>query len=74
MFFHQSKRELFTANLTSRSVGISHSYWEGAGLNYSRQGQDFSLLHSVQTGSGAHTPFYPVGIGVSYPGCKAVGA
>jgi hypothetical protein len=30
------------------------------------QGQDFSLLHSVQTGLGAHIVSYPVGAG-----CKA---
>jgi hypothetical protein len=40
----------------------------------SRQGQDFSLLHSVQTGSGAHTASYLMGTGVSFPGCKAARA
>jgi hypothetical protein len=29
----------------------------------SRQGQDFSLLHSVHTGYGAHPAFYPMGTG-----------
>jgi hypothetical protein len=29
----------------------------------SRQGQDISFLHSVQTGSGAHPASYPVGTG-----------
>jgi hypothetical protein len=29
----------------------------------SRQGQDFSLLHNVQTGSGAHPASYPMGTG-----------
>jgi hypothetical protein len=35
--------------------------------------QDFSVLHSVQTGSGAHLASYPTGIGSSFPGCKAAG-
>jgi hypothetical protein len=33
----------------------------------------FSLLHSVQTGSGAHSAFYPMGAGGSYHGGKAAG-
>jgi hypothetical protein len=40
----------------------------------SRQGQDFSSLHSVQTGSGARPASYPTGIGGSFPGGKAAGA
>jgi hypothetical protein len=40
----------------------------------SRQGQDFSLLHSVQTGSGAHTASCTMGTGGSFPGGKAAGA
>jgi hypothetical protein len=33
-----------------------------------------SLLHVVQTGSGAHPAFYPMGIGGSFSGDKAAGA
>jgi hypothetical protein len=33
-----------------------------------------SLLHVVQTGSGAHVASYPMGIGGSFPGGKAAGA
>jgi hypothetical protein len=33
--------------------------------------QDFSLLPSVQTGSGAHPASYPMGTGGSFPGGKA---
>jgi hypothetical protein len=36
--------------------------------------QDFSHLHSVQTGSGAHPTSCPVGIGRYSPGGKAAGA
>jgi hypothetical protein len=39
----------------------------------SRQRQDFSVLHSVQTGSRAHPAFYPMGIVDSFPGDKAAG-
>jgi hypothetical protein len=35
--------------------------------------QDFSLLHSVQTGSGAHSTSYSVGNGGSFPGAKRQG-
>jgi hypothetical protein len=37
----------------------------------SRQGQDFSLLHTVQTGSGALPASSIMGIGISFPGGKA---
>jgi hypothetical protein len=36
--------------------------------------QDFPLLHSVQTGSGAHLASYPMGTRGSFPGGKAAGA
>jgi hypothetical protein len=35
------------------------------------QGQDFSLLLNVQTGSGAHPTTYPMGNRGSFPGGKA---
>jgi hypothetical protein len=38
------------------------------------QSQLFSLLHIVQTGSGAHPASYPMDIGGSFPGGKAAGA
>jgi hypothetical protein len=47
----------------------------GQGSN-SWQGQDFSLLQSVQTDSGAHAASYSMGmgvlsLGVNQPGCEA---
>jgi hypothetical protein len=36
----------------------------------SREGQDVSLLHNVQTGSGAHPASYPVSTGGSFSGGK----
>jgi hypothetical protein len=40
----------------------------------SQQGQNCSLLHSVQTDSGAHPASYTIGIGGSFPAGKAAGA
>jgi hypothetical protein len=37
-------------------------------------GQDFSLLHGVQTGCGAHPASDPMGTGGDFPGGKAAGA
>jgi hypothetical protein len=37
-------------------------------------GQELSLLHVVQTGSGAHRAFCSMGIGGSFPGGKEAGA
>jgi hypothetical protein len=36
----------------------------------SRYGQEFPLLHVVQTGSGAHQASYPMGTGALSPGVK----
>jgi hypothetical protein len=35
------------------------------------RGKRFSLLHSVQTGSGAHPASYPMGTAGDFPGGKA---
>jgi hypothetical protein len=40
----------------------------------SRKGLDFSLLHVVHNGSGAHSASYPVGTVGYLPECKAAGA
>jgi hypothetical protein len=40
----------------------------------SRQSQEFSLLHVVWTGSGAHPASYPLSTGSSFPGGRADGA
>jgi hypothetical protein len=64
-------------NKTRKStVGIATGY----GLDdtrvgvESRQDQEFSLLYSVQTGSGAHPASCPLGTGGFLPGSKAAGA
>jgi hypothetical protein len=51
------------------AVGIATCY----GLDYrelefeSRKGLEFSVLHIVQTGSGAHPASYPMGTECSFP-------
>jgi len=35
--------------------------------------RNFSLLHRVYDGSGAHSASYPMVTGVSFPGVKAAG-
>jgi hypothetical protein len=46
----------------------------GIGVRFPAGTRDFSLFHSVQTGSGADTASYPVGTEGSFPGSKAAGA
>jgi hypothetical protein len=39
----------------------------------SQQGQEFSLLHVIQTSSEAHPVSFPTGTGDSFPGSKVAG-
>jgi hypothetical protein len=49
--------------------------WTTEGSEFeSRWGQDFSLLHVIQIGFGAHSTSYSVGTGGSFLGAKAAGA
>jgi hypothetical protein len=55
------------------SVGMVTGYGlDSRGLILSR-GKDFSLLHNIQTGSGAHKVSYPMSTGGSLPRGKAAG-
>jgi hypothetical protein len=57
-------------------VGIATVYGQedrGVGVRVS-VGSEFSLLHIVQTGSGAHPTSYLMGTGGSFPGGRAAGA
>jgi hypothetical protein len=48
--------------------------WATEGLDFeSRYCQKFSLLHILQTGSGAQQASYPMGTGGSFHGGKAAG-
>jgi hypothetical protein len=53
----------------------TRSDWMTEGLEFeSRWGKEFSVLHVVQTGSGAHQPSYSRGTLGSLLGDKAAGA
>jgi hypothetical protein len=57
-------------------VGIATGYGlddQGVGVRVP-VGQEFSILHVVQTGFGVHPTSYPMGTGGSFPGGKAAGA
>jgi hypothetical protein len=56
------------------SVGIATRYGLDCRGSIPRQGQDFSLFHGVETGSGAHPASYPMGTGDLFPGGKAAEA
>jgi hypothetical protein len=45
--------------------------WKTEGLDFKfQQGQEFSLLNILQTSSGAHPAFYPMGTRVFSPKSK----
>jgi hypothetical protein len=64
-------RWIFFFNLPNSSRLATGWTTEGPEFE-SRKGQEFSVLHIVQTGSGVH-PTYPMGTGGSFPGGKAAG-
>jgi hypothetical protein len=57
------------------AVGIATSYeLDNQGVRVRGPvGQEFSLLHVVQTDSGAHPASYPMSTGGFFPGGKAAG-
>jgi hypothetical protein len=59
------------------SVSIATGYGldcRGLGVRFGVVAGNFSLLHRVQNGSGAHPASYPTGTGNSFPGGKPSGA
>jgi hypothetical protein len=63
-------------SLPGCSVSIARVYrLEGRGIlvRFSAGARDFSVLHSVHTGSGDHPASYRVGAGALYPGVKRPG-
>jgi hypothetical protein len=59
------------------SVGLSAGSGlddRGWGVRVPAGARNLSLLHRVQTDSGAHPTSYPMGRGCSFPGGKAAGA
>jgi hypothetical protein len=57
-----------------RSVGIATGWTTERSEFESWYYQEFSVLHDVHTGSGAHPASYPMCTGDSFPGVKAAGA
>jgi hypothetical protein len=58
----------------AQSVQRLATGWTTEGSEFESQyGQEFSLLHVVQTGSGAHPASYSMGTGGSFPGVKRQG-
>jgi hypothetical protein len=66
----------FSLRVTYRRAVIAQSvHWLGYGLDHRGSrvrfpagAGNFSFHHRVQTGSGAHPAFYPIGTGGSFPG------
>jgi hypothetical protein len=59
------------------SVGLAQGYGlddRGSRVRFPAGAGNFSLLHRVQNGSGAHPASYLVGTRGSFPGGKAAGA
>jgi hypothetical protein len=59
----------------AQSVQRLATGWTAERLEFQyRYGQEFALLHFVQTGSGSHEASYPKGTEGAFPGGKAAGA
>jgi hypothetical protein len=56
------------------SIGVATGYGLEAAVRFPAGARGFSVLHSVQTGCGAHPASCKMGTGVSSPGGKAAGA
>jgi hypothetical protein len=55
------------------SLGTVTGYGLDGKIQFLAGARDFPLLHSTQTGCGAHPTSYPVGTGVSFPRDKEAG-
>jgi hypothetical protein len=72
--FYLLKSSLFESR--DSAVGIATGYgldYQGVGVRVP-VGQEFLLLHVVQTGSRVHPTSYPMGTNGPFPGGKAAGA
>jgi hypothetical protein len=62
----------FTLQLLCAQYNLMHSFKNSTGwtpgVRFPARQRDFSLLFSVQTGSGAHPASYSMGTGGSFPG------
>jgi hypothetical protein len=70
----QTAVNIINQNSRGGSVGIAAGQRPDGSGSIPGRDKKFSLLHSVQTGSGAHLASHPVGTGGSLPWGKAAGA
>jgi hypothetical protein len=68
----QQEMAYFISSTTAQSVYRRAKGWTAGGSSPG-MGKRFSLLHIVQTGSGAHPPFYPMDTEPLFPGVKRQG-
>jgi hypothetical protein len=65
--YYSPTNKLYLSKSRDSVVDIATTRWLDRSFE-SRQGQEFSLLHVVQNGSGVHPTSYPKGTGGSFPG------
>jgi hypothetical protein len=70
---HNVEKHFYEYQYVAQLVQRRPTGWV-AGIRFPTGERDYSLLHSVQTGSGAHPASYPVGTGSSFPWTKAARA
>jgi hypothetical protein len=61
-------------NVLYLEVGIARAESWMAGVQFLAWAKEFSLPHTIQTGSEAHPASYTMGASCSYPKCKAAEA
>jgi hypothetical protein len=69
----------FAISYQSRDISVSTALGyrlgdRGSRVPFPARAENFSLHHRVQTSSGIHRAYYPMGSRDSFPGCKAAGA
>jgi hypothetical protein len=69
--FQYIPQNLYRSWVSSVSIPTDYGL-DGMGSVPSRR-KRFSVLHNIQTGSGAHHASYPVGTGGSFPRVKVTG-
>jgi hypothetical protein len=70
---HSLRNSTHNHNNSSRDSSVSIATGCTDGVRFPARARDFSLLHSVQTASGAHPVSYTMDSGVVHPG-KVAGA
>jgi hypothetical protein len=68
VFIPTEPREIMFVSVQRLGYGLDD---RGSRARFPAGAGNFSLHHRVQTGSGAHPAFYPIGTRGSFPGSKA---